>query len=33
VTVDDHAQALWGIGAKSAAAARTALAEIEVKSK
>jgi PASTA domain len=33
VTVDDHAQTLWGIGAKSAAAARTALAEIAVKSK
>jgi hypothetical protein len=33
VLVDDHAQTLWGIGAKSAVAARTALAEIEVKSK
>ena len=33
VTVDDHTQTLWGIGAKSAAAARTALAEIAVKSK
>ena len=32
-TVDDHAQTLWGIGAKSAAAARTALAEIAAKSK
>jgi hypothetical protein len=31
--VDDRAQKLWGIGAKSAAAARTALSEIEAKTK
>jgi hypothetical protein len=31
--LDDRAQKQWGIGAKSAAAARAALAEIGVKSK
>jgi hypothetical protein len=33
VTVDRHAQSLWGIGAKSASAAQQALDEVRAKAK